>query len=345
MQSDRNLNENSGISVSINNADCTQSEYENLHENVGCYTEVDSLSSAATCYGCTAQESGVGSVHSQHSASYEEFIRRTPTYFCKSCLRFLFKNQTHRLYEYKLNNITQILNISVSSVLCCTCKKYLAEKKIPTVCAKLNSLEVNQIPTELSELNTLEKKLLSKIQTFFTMIILPGGQYAEKGMVLNLPRNVSVTVESVSSLPDLNQMCVVHFENGEPFGHHSGFLVSPAKLIAAFQWLKEQNRLYVNLTVPSSIQSTRNSSHTNIAYESCTVNTLEQVTLTQVNCSATAEVADCLPVRNSENAQSIMIPKIHNEPVSVYDLDNGGESAFPWLFPEGKFGFSHPRMQ
>ena len=67
MQSDRNLNENSGISVSINNADCTQPEYENLHENVGCYTEVDSLSSAATCNGCAAQESGVGSVHSQQA--------------------------------------------------------------------------------------------------------------------------------------------------------------------------------------------------------------------------------------------------------------------------------------
>ena len=98
------------------------------------------------------------------------------------------------------------------------------------MCAKLNSLEVNQIPNELSDLNTLEKKLLSKIQTFFTMIILPGGQYAEKGMVLNLPRNVSVTVESVSSLPDLNQMCVVHFENGEPFGHHSGISSKSSKI-------------------------------------------------------------------------------------------------------------------
>ena len=121
-------------------------------------------------------------------------------------------------------------------------------------------------------------------------------------MVLKLPRNVSVTVESVSNLPDLNQMCAVHFENGEPRGHQSGLLVSPAKLTAAFQWLKEHNRIYVNLTVPSSTLSFRNSSNTNIAYERCTVKSLRQVTLTQVNCSATAKVADCLPVRNSENA-------------------------------------------
>ena len=43
MQSDRNLNEDDGISVTINNADCTQHEYENLQENVVCYAETDSL--------------------------------------------------------------------------------------------------------------------------------------------------------------------------------------------------------------------------------------------------------------------------------------------------------------
>ena len=122
----------------------------------------------------------------------------------------------------------------------------------------------------------------------------------KKGIVLNLPKNVSVTVESVSSLPDLNQICVVHFENGEPLGLQLALLVSPSKLIVAFQWLKEHNRLLVNLTVPSSTLSTRNSSHTNIAYERCTVSSLEQAKLTQVNCSGTAEVAGCIPRRRSE---------------------------------------------
>ena len=48
MQSDRNLNEDVDISVTINHADCTQNEYENLHENVGFYAEIDLLGRADT---------------------------------------------------------------------------------------------------------------------------------------------------------------------------------------------------------------------------------------------------------------------------------------------------------
>ena len=83
----------------------------------------------------------------------------------------------HLLGENKFNNNTQILKISVSSVICCTCKKYLAEKRIPTDFAKLNSLEANQVHSELTGLNTMKKTTFEQnLNIVFTMIILPGGQ-------------------------------------------------------------------------------------------------------------------------------------------------------------------------
>ena len=326
---------------------CFQNINENMHENVGSYVEIQSSCSVRE-YQSNINRTVLQTAENCHLSDYEEFIRRTPVFSCISCLRFLFKNQTHFLTESKLNNITNVLGINTSSVLCCTCKKYLGSNKVPAICAKLNGLEVNIIPSELSCLNVLEKKLLSKIQTFFTMIILPGGQYAEKGMVLNLPRNVSVTADKVSNLPDLNQMCLVRFENSNPIGQQSNYLIRPSKLIAAFSWLKEHNSLYMNLTFSTSVNGScprSQSVECDVDETINTVNSLEQVTLTQVNCSSTLNVADCLSVRNStKNTQSITVPHIHNKPVSIYELEDGEESAFPWLFPEGKHGFLFPRM-
>ena len=321
---------------------------ENLQENVASFVEIECTPTGEDINRAMNEHSNFSDqIMPLHSAKYEEYIRRTPSFSCASCLRFLFKDQTCHLSENKMNDLTALLSIDVSSTLCRTCKVHLSGCRVPGICAKLNSLEVSIIPNELSVLNILEKKLLSKIQTFFTMIILPGGQYAEKGMVLNLPRNVSITVEQLQQLPDLNQMCAVRFENNEPVGQQSNYLVHPSKLISAFSWLKDHNRLYNNI----SLQSIINDINSCIAHENddeaCTetVNNLEHVTLTEVNSTSTVNVEDCLASTNTEDGvQSITIPRIQKEPVSIYDILDGEESAFPWLFPEGKFGFLYPRM-
>lgn len=37
--------------------------------------------------------------------------------------------------------------------------------------------------------------------------------------------------------------------------------------------------------------------------------------------------------------------KIHEKPVSVYEIEYGEELAFPWLFPNGKYGYLYPRVK
>lgn len=41
----------------------------------------------------------------------------------------------------------------------------------------------------------------------------------------------------------------------------------------------------------------------------------------------------------------IKVPSIKENPVNVYEMDQGEEKAFPWLFPTGMFGFSQEREQ
>lgn len=41
----------------------------------------------------------------------------------------------------------------------------------------------------------------------------------------------------------------------------------------------------------------------------------------------------------------IKVPSIKENPVNVYEMDQGEEKAFPWLFPTGMVGFSHEREQ
>jgi hypothetical protein len=52
------------------------------------------------------------------------------------------------------------------------------------------SLQGN-IHGQLQHLSPLEKKKkIQKISIFMTIVILPGGQYVEKGLILNLPNDI-----------------------------------------------------------------------------------------------------------------------------------------------------------
>ena len=59
-----------------------------------------------------------------------------------------------------------------------------------------------QIPLVLQDLSSLENKLIQKINVFMTIVMLPGGQYAEKGLVLNLPAEIQHLVSQLPLLPN-----------------------------------------------------------------------------------------------------------------------------------------------
>ena len=59
-------------------------------------------------------------------------------------------------------------------------------------------MRVPPVPVELSCLNSMEKRLISLIQPFMELIVLPYGQRALKGQTVNFPINAS---EVCCSLP------------------------------------------------------------------------------------------------------------------------------------------------
>ena len=47
--------------------------------------------------------------------------------------------------------------------------------------------------------------------------------------------------------------------------------------------------------------------------------------------------------QGNSNTNVIRIQRNNANPVSIYEKPYGEEQAFPWLFPQGKYGFTYER--
>ena len=68
------------------------------------------------------------------------------------------------------------------------------EREIPPHFAKIKNMHVDKIPPELSHLNTMEQRLISRVQAFMKLIVLPLGQKVLAGQTINFPVNLSEVV-------------------------------------------------------------------------------------------------------------------------------------------------------
>ena len=62
--------------------------------------------------------------------------------------------------------------------------------------AKINNMHVDEIPPELSCLNTMEQRLISRVQAFMKLIVLPLAQRPLANQTINFPVNVSEVYNS-----------------------------------------------------------------------------------------------------------------------------------------------------
>ena len=289
----------------------------------------------------------------QTNQDYESYIRSTPKYWCKCCDRFLFSSQVKHL-GCKNNSVIQALKFNSSTQLCHTCYKYVCQGTIPPLSSELNALGIDYIPNEISSLSSLEKKLLARIQVCMTVILLPGGQYAEKGLIVDMPRDVESFVEEITGI---DNMCLVQFEFDSTIGSRGCFLTDPFKVVRGFVWLKANNRLYANTRIADLNLNSCNSDDSTICSTDFpvirdTVSCLEHVTFAPVEYCSNTETGGQSSLRNtnlgssvSSQASPLLIPLNDATPVSIYEMPFGEEKAFPWLFPSGKFGFTYPRRK
>ena len=135
---------------------------------------------------------------------------------------------------------------------------FIKKGKIPPF-ATINNMHVDEIPLELSRLNTMEQRLISRVQAFMKLIVLPLGQRALAGQTINFPANVS---EVFNSLP-------------RPLNSDGVVLVKPPESTSAI------------VSVPTSDQTASTSSGPDSARASTSTNSACANTA-QSTCSSTS---------------------------------------------------------
>jgi hypothetical protein len=111
-------------------------------------------------------------------------------------------------------------------------------------------LALDDIPDCISTLNDQEVALITQVKAFMKIILLNNGkgQKAMKGMAVHFPQEVEEVIEQLplhSSKADV--IFVIEEHEGSDFTRQ--LEVSPAKLVAALEFLKANNPLYANIEI------------------------------------------------------------------------------------------------
>ena len=119
-------------------------------------------------------------------------------------------------------------------------------------------MQVSPIPSELSCLNNMEKRLISLVQPFMKLVVLPYGQRALKGQTINFPVNTSEICQSLPKTLDNAGVVLIappragRSEQAEIPSRQTYFSVRRPLLIRALHWLKDNNHLYRDVEIEHS---------------------------------------------------------------------------------------------
>lgn len=108
--------------------------------------------------------------------AFNHFIGLTPNHTCHFCHRLLFPDESKSLLD--------------KYVVCGRCYACVTKNQSPNL-SYSNHFDPGSIPQEILSLNLMEKRLLSQIQLYLTIITLPGGQFGQSGQAIHFPINVT----------------------------------------------------------------------------------------------------------------------------------------------------------
>lgn len=98
----------------------------------------------------------------------------------------------------------------------------------------------DDVPECLKKLDIAEKRMVAQIQTFMTILILPGGQFAEKGLAIHFPLDLNNYFQQLRNIQDEHFLIVSHQK--ERVQSMSFRNIANYDLVkTAIQWLKEHN--------------------------------------------------------------------------------------------------------
>ena len=290
---------------------------------------------------------------------FKEEITNGPYYICVVCNRCLYRKTVkiyvETLYKQELvkNVVTYVKLFDAKLYICFTCDKSLKKGAIPCE-AVWNKLQVFPLPQEIEKLNRLERVLISKRILFKKISIMPKGQQQKiKGAICNIPVNSNAMNNVLPQAMDSNGLIFVKLKKKLIFSGHVLFEnVRPDFVKDALEYLKSVNPFYSKVLINMD----------NISKELLSLADIDAIIdhdsfpIANDNSSNDDSDVEGENPLNAERAGSdeiCLIPNIYNSDQGVLDIAPGEgkqpfsfftdqfceELAFPFLFPNGKFGY------
>lgn len=118
-----------------------------------------------------------------------------------------------------------------------------------------------------------------------TVIVLPGGQFAEKGLILNLPSDVQTVANQLPHDYRNMDLMAVHYLHQDKYEQveNINYRVRPAKLKDALIWLKQNNALYSGIKICTDELNRDQNNNTNENVTNFEFDNMEHCTVTPLD--------------------------------------------------------------
>ena len=162
----------------------------------------ETVETSQLCCNASSSTIEVDKIYYDVKQLYDEHIRSCPTQKCLSCSKLLFPEQVK---HFKLStNTSHCMALKTEDNLCNFCQTKVMKDIIPCISTMYSNLDPGIIPLCLKNLTMMEKGLISKVHIFLTLILLPGGQFAEKGLAINFPADIHKTINILPRSQELS---------------------------------------------------------------------------------------------------------------------------------------------
>ena len=153
--------------------------------------------------------------------------------------------------------------VSVGNILCWSCNNKLTNTNMPAL-SFMNKMDPGEVSWQLKDLSLVEKQLISQVNVFFTLLLLPGkpgGQLAQRGFAIHFPLDTATfTTELPRALKDNHYICTVSTSSKT----NRQRLFNASRVKNALEWLIDNNRLYSDVKLLDVLNDTSEESTTNI---------------------------------------------------------------------------------
>ena len=236
------------------------------------------------------------------------------------------------------------------------CMRCLKDQNETKLFSAENNMHPCAVPPELQDLSQTEQMLISPIMPMMTIYRLPHGQLGYSGHVISLPHDVSNFVKSLPRSPSEMNILIVrkHYSDGR----HKDFRVRKHKILAALQWLIDNNPYFKDITIDrgvlehlpidgSIINELPNCSFEEIGSDQCTEEDqsreLSSSFLPLLQSNQNTE-DDTIRQQVAQN-NPVSWPSIQGTAINEFNHEGYFSLAFPTLFPNARGDFTVPRLR